>query len=376
MKLMGIIRMLLTLSVLISHSNPLFGLKLVDGNIAVQLFFIISGFYMAMILTEKYVLEKDKLFWLNFYKSRFLRLYPIFVIVSVLTWVYFGCLTMYFGKIPANGFTEIFNRMPWYAQILSILSNITMFGQDIPSLFHVSADGIMHPFYSQNAGTAEDGALWVGQIRTIGQAWSIGTEIWFYLLAPILIRKSILSLITLSVISLGIKIFMESHHLLTYFFFPAQLCFFLIGVLGYKIYQPRIQKMSNELSKREKLTFATNKNMGFIGFSLFIFSLIIYPFTNSFYFQIFQYILLGCFIHPIFSMTANLKIDRLIGELSYPIYMIHMIIIQFFSNAFHKFLGMISVPSWIILMVSTLLSLVIYYYVDRPLNRYRQKFAS
>jgi peptidoglycan/LPS O-acetylase OafA/YrhL len=373
---MGIIRLLLALSVLISHSNPLFGLKLVDGNVAVQLFFIISGFYMAMVLSEKYIVEKDKHFWLNFYKSRFLRLYPVFGIVSFLSWAYFGCLTIYFGKFPTNDFIEIFHRMPWYAHILSIFSNITMLGQDIPSLFHISADGSMHLFYSRTVGLTEDGALWVGPIRTIGPAWSIGTEIWFYLLAPILIRKSILSLITLSVISLGVRILMESHHLLTYFFFPAQLCFFLIGVVGYKIHQPRIQKISNDLSKMRCVTFYKNRKMGFIGFSLFIFSLIIYPFTNSFYFQIFQYVLLGCFIYPIFSMTANLKIDRLIGELSYPIYMIHMLVIQFGSNLSHKFLDTRHTPSWSILIVSVILSLVIYYYVDKPLNRYRQRFAN
>jgi peptidoglycan/LPS O-acetylase OafA/YrhL len=360
---MGIIRILLALSVLICHSTPLFGLKLVDGNIAVQLFFIISGFYMAMVLSEKYTLEKDRLFYLSFYKSRFLRLYPVFVIVSVLCWIYFGALTIFFGNIPANGFVDIFQRMPWWGSVLSIFSNITMLGQDIPSLFHVSSDGVMHLFHSRITGTAEDGALWVGQTRTIGQAWSVGSEIWFYLFAPLLISRSVVSIISIAIVSLSIKIFMESNHLLTYFFFPAQLFFFLIGVLAYKL--RRTNERTNERTKK----------MGFLGLSLFSFSIIIYQFVDNQYYQIFLYILLACFIHPIFSITSHLKIDRLIGELSYPIYMIHMLVLTISTNMLHKFLGSTTVPSWIILIVSILFSLAVYFYIDKPLSQYRKRFA-
>lgn len=51
---MGLIRILLAISVIIAHSESIFGLDMVGGVIAVQSFFMISGFYMALVLTEKY----------------------------------------------------------------------------------------------------------------------------------------------------------------------------------------------------------------------------------------------------------------------------------------------------------------------------------
>ncbi len=51
---MGLLRIILAISVLISNSTPNFGLKFIGGVMAVETFFIISGFYMSLILNEKY----------------------------------------------------------------------------------------------------------------------------------------------------------------------------------------------------------------------------------------------------------------------------------------------------------------------------------
>ena len=50
---MGIIRFLLAISVVIAHTSSVYGFKLVGGQIAVQAFYMISGFYMTLILNEK-----------------------------------------------------------------------------------------------------------------------------------------------------------------------------------------------------------------------------------------------------------------------------------------------------------------------------------
>ena len=71
---LGIIRFLLAMAVVLSHIGSVMGeiiFSLPHGIIAVELFFIISGFYMALILSGKYSAPgKVKLFYLN----RFLRL--------------------------------------------------------------------------------------------------------------------------------------------------------------------------------------------------------------------------------------------------------------------------------------------------------------
>lgn len=51
---MGLIRILLAISVIIAHTESILGFNMVGGTLAVQAFFIISGFYMALILSEKY----------------------------------------------------------------------------------------------------------------------------------------------------------------------------------------------------------------------------------------------------------------------------------------------------------------------------------
>ena len=56
---MGILRTILALAVVVYHSYKLFGLRMCGGQVAVESFYMISGFYMALILNEKYK-TKDK----------------------------------------------------------------------------------------------------------------------------------------------------------------------------------------------------------------------------------------------------------------------------------------------------------------------------
>ncbi len=72
---MGILRILLAISVVLAHSSSIFGFSLVGGQIAVQAFYIISGFYMALILNEKYIGANNS--YKLFISNRFLRLYQI-----------------------------------------------------------------------------------------------------------------------------------------------------------------------------------------------------------------------------------------------------------------------------------------------------------
>jgi len=68
---MGIIRTLLAISVLITHSQPIFEIFLLNGDLAVTLFFIISGFLISLAFEKKY---KRNL--AAFYINRVLRVYP------------------------------------------------------------------------------------------------------------------------------------------------------------------------------------------------------------------------------------------------------------------------------------------------------------
>src|SRR5262245_45783840 len=81
---MGLLRFFLALSVAVWHiPGPAF--KLMYASVAVICFFIVSGFYMAMVLTERY----DKAG--EFYWARFTRLYPAYFAMAAVMVGWFWC---------------------------------------------------------------------------------------------------------------------------------------------------------------------------------------------------------------------------------------------------------------------------------------------
>lgn len=75
---MGVVRLLFALSVVAAHSTSNPFLKFIGATIAVQSFFMISGFYMAMI-------QSNYTSKIKFWKSRYLRLYPTYIFCILVT---------------------------------------------------------------------------------------------------------------------------------------------------------------------------------------------------------------------------------------------------------------------------------------------------
>jgi peptidoglycan/LPS O-acetylase OafA/YrhL len=82
---MGLVRLLLALAVVAAHAGPPGGvawLEMTGGPASVQCFYVISGFYMALILNEKYVGPGS---YGVFVRSRLWRLLPMFFVVLAAT---------------------------------------------------------------------------------------------------------------------------------------------------------------------------------------------------------------------------------------------------------------------------------------------------
>ena len=78
---MGILRLLLALGVVAEHSKYPIG---AGSYTAVQAFFIISGFYMAFILSQnQYSIS-------HFYRSRMLRMFPTYWSALAIALLYFA----------------------------------------------------------------------------------------------------------------------------------------------------------------------------------------------------------------------------------------------------------------------------------------------
>src|SRR5215469_18101729 len=124
---MGVLRLLLAIAVVLAHIQGC-RYAMTGGVTSVQCFYIISGFFIAMILTEKYNRPEDVSL---FYSNRFLRIYPVYWAVFVLT-------------LGANGAAQLFThhsaftlwlinraRMTGDTAVFLIASNLAVFGQDL-----------------------------------------------------------------------------------------------------------------------------------------------------------------------------------------------------------------------------------------------------
>ena len=91
---MGILRIYLALCVVAEHSTSIFPWQNHRGKEAVQIFYLISGFYMAHIAGKyKSVIE--------FYLSRFFRIFPVFNVADSCVCVgAFFLFLIYFKKQP------------------------------------------------------------------------------------------------------------------------------------------------------------------------------------------------------------------------------------------------------------------------------------
>src|SRR5260370_42618312 len=88
---MGFVRILLGISIVFSHAGKPFGYDMIPTKTAIQAFFIISGFYMALILNEKYASQKNS--YKLFITNRFLRIFPLywFMLLCIIGADFFRC---------------------------------------------------------------------------------------------------------------------------------------------------------------------------------------------------------------------------------------------------------------------------------------------
>ena len=222
---MGILRLLLALSVVFNHLPWNNGLVIVGGRVAVQLFYIISGFLIAYILnsTDRY---KDVR---KFYVSRWLRIYPIYYVVAAASLVT--------NLVGNPQFSALYASIPLDAALQLILSNLFIFGQDWTMFLGVSA-GHLHAVADYRNSDVE---LFHGLL--IPPAWTLGVELTFYLIAPFVLRskRATFALLGLSILVrlVLMQLGLAGKDPWTYRFFPAELSLFLFGAISSQYLLPR-----------------------------------------------------------------------------------------------------------------------------------------
>ncbi len=213
---MGFFSFLLALSILVFHSHSIFGFYLIPADIAVDCFFILSGFYISLVLNEKYI-RKNKSYRL-FITNRFLRIYPLYWTVLILTLLFtvFKYFTHFGG--PDNAVTN--QLIPIFHKNFFSIANYL--GKNLTLLICFDYIKTQFPYF------------FVGP-----QIWFVQIELMFYLIAPFIARQNKKIIVFFTLISLSLTFwpklilsFLDNSSLLLLFF--KNFIFFFLGIICYK----------------------------------------------------------------------------------------------------------------------------------------------
>jgi peptidoglycan/LPS O-acetylase OafA/YrhL len=310
----GIIRILLAAAVVLGHAPGWAGhdpqlsiVRPLPGYFAVQAFFVISGFYMEL-LRKKYAQAPIWIFYSNRY-SRLIVSYWVVLAVTVLL-----IALMPGVSFPPATFLASFKPDSSSQWALVAFSNLAMFGQDLLSVvYSLGSNALLIP-----------------------QGWSLALELSFYLLVPLLWRASDRTLWIIVAASLGLRLIIVSSSLPFWpwqqRFFPTEIMFFVLGMLSFR-YSSEILNIVRSgraclLIVSALIVFAGWLQPVAFPWSARPESAILWPSS----------ILIGAVLYftlpAIFSLTSRSEIDRLIGEFSYPIYLVHITLWYFFEPRF------------------------------------------
>ncbi len=303
---MGTLRFLLALCVVVIHApgSKLLGHSLLSGVTAVQGFYIVSGFLITLVLNTREEYRDTA----KFYLSRYLRLWPAYLVVAVLT------LALIRKGEWFGGLTEL--DMP--ALLFVVASNATLLFQDV-FLFLAIDHGALYPtadFY--NAPGPQ-----LNILLLVPQAWSLGVELTFYAIAPFICRspgRLALLLVAGVLVRISLGIWSPALDPWSYRFSPAEMTFFACGGLGYfaavqldKFVPLRAQRLAGAICLVGLLIVIVAPPA--IKFSQRLFTM------NG---TVLLLIMASCPL--LFALSRGSRFDSLIGELSYPMYLSHLLV--------------------------------------------------
>ena len=327
-------RLYLAFAVYAAHRG-LLGFSLIPFSFtAVCCFFIVSGFYMNMVIAEKYGVTRDGL--TKFYKNRVLRLYPVYVVVLLL-WH----LAWLWGASHRTPFTSIFGTLNQLALLPEVIWS------------HL----ILRPGPSFDAN-----ALFLGQTFTVGM------EMVFYLVAPVLVlcRLRYLALVWLAgFIALHVPAWLGlAMRPWQYEFVPTVFVFFVTGCISYRLW---LVVQDQVIVRWLALPLA----LAIPAYCYLIDDLHVAQWVNrpAIYGL---YVLVALAIPCFFAATRKSRFDRAIGDLSYPLYVCQGFAVMLVmgpgepaTNAQHA----------AALVLAFAISAVLAFGVERPIDAWRATLA-
>lgn len=180
------------------------------GPVLVSFFFVISGFLISyFLLSEK--IKKGSISYKKFYKSRILRIWPLYYLVIIIYW-----------KVMPN--IELLK--PLHEAFFFVQQNPTKHGMLLSENQYFAVSMLFLPQFTYAIAATIDG---IATYATF--TWSIGTEEFFYLFWPFVLNKS-------SNERKGItKVFI-------FYFVIYGLCILALGISKYLLHNGLLAKLS------------------------------------------------------------------------------------------------------------------------------------
>jgi len=340
---MGTFRALLALGVLLEHAdNSLF----VDSYTAVETFFIISGFYMSMILRN----QKYKI--MGFYASRAVRLFPIFwvggiiTILSSIIFIQFNIETTFFSYLLNHDLNAL--ELFWVIWV-----NTTLIGTD--SVW----------FINDFFGNQSSHLLY---LLTIPPSWTLSHEVYFYLLVPFLCLAKDRTLALICLISIGTRVVCYFNFELNTDpfharFFPFEIVFFSLGILCQRFETFLRNFFTNIANILIIMLFFFS--IFFREISIFLDFPEIYN-TKTYIPSLIFYALTFITLPSLFEKSKSISMDRYLGEYSYPFYVFHYCFVAGFIHS-----GITNF--WAVLIPTVIISALSIHLIQIPIDKFRHK---
>ena len=345
---MGILRFVLAILVVFSHLdyfNPHIMAEV--GALSVRLFYLISGFYIQLIIAQ-YDSQQN---WIRkFYFSRLLRLFPCYFLILIATIIFNGTsCNVYCQSMVINN--SVFSLIYYY------LSNMFIIGQSVGRflVYHFATGDFSfdstHPIKM----------YWVSNIHLLPQAWSIAIELNFYLFAPFILKIRSKFVWSVIIISFATKILLAitGHNSYANWynaFFPAEFHTFLLGAMA-----ARLLNNQEILQKYKKYLVA----LGAIFFAAYCVNQQFLLIVNTGELLV---VSICCLLPFIFLMSKNSLIDKYVGYLSYPIYLNHILIINFFASYSDKITHVYKS-----IFLSVFMAIMMVVFIEMPITKFRHK---
>lgn len=305
------------------------------GRNAVGLFFMISGFYMSLILSDKY---KNSI--KTFYINRALRIFPTYWLVLLLGVFFIGA-----------DYTNIINILKTTtpgANIYYLFSNVFIFGSDAAYLVSAHGDMGLHwdPF---GVSPSHNGYSFLA----IPTVFTIAIELMFYAVAPFLVRSIKLTIGVLFGAIIYHMVIIATNNVniaFQYHLLPASFLYFTLGILAHKMYLNKEFK----LQKSFYILFAVIATC----------VLVIQPLLPNLFIFLFPFVL-----PYLFELTKYNKVDRFIGDLSYPLYIVHYSVLKY-CWAHQVPLPLLGLR---VTLISLIISIIILVAFEKPIDKLRER---